>query len=75
VFPAKILYGAHPNLQLSIGTTLAADPRFIDNRPKVGDLQVSGLYNFDIWRAMACRTSSGEPPWTEWASAPPCWLL
>jgi len=27
VFPAEILYGAYPNLQLSVGTTLATDPR------------------------------------------------
>jgi hypothetical protein len=27
VFPAEILYWAYPNLQLSVGTTLATDPR------------------------------------------------
>ena len=52
--------GCYPNLQLSIGTTLATDPRDIDNRLKSGDLQVSGLYNFDIQPAMACPISSGE---------------
>jgi outer membrane putative beta-barrel porin/alpha-amylase len=46
VLPAEILYGAYPNLQLSVGTTLATDPRDIDDRPKSGDLQVSALYNF-----------------------------
>ena len=46
LFPAEILYGAYPNLQLSVGTTLATDPRDIDDRPKSGDLQVSALYNF-----------------------------
>jgi hypothetical protein len=39
VFSAEIVYGAYPNLQLSLGTTLATDPRDIDNRPKSGDLQ------------------------------------
>jgi hypothetical protein len=47
VFPAEILYGAYPNLQLSVGTTLATDPRDIDDRPKSGDLQLSALYNFN----------------------------
>ena len=60
VFPAEMLYGAYPNLQLSVGTTLATDPRDSDNRPKSGDLQVSALYNFNIQPAMARPISSGE---------------
>jgi hypothetical protein len=47
LFPAEILYGAYPNLQLSVGTTLTTDPRDIGDRPKSGDLQVSALYNFN----------------------------
>src|SRR3984893_7384057 len=47
LFPAEILYGAYPNLQLSVGTTLATDPRDIDDRPKSGGLRVSALYNFN----------------------------
>lgn len=47
VFPAEVLYGAYPNLQLGVGTTLSTDPRDIDDRPKSGDLQVSALYNFN----------------------------
>jgi Putative MetA-pathway of phenol degradation len=47
VFPAEILYGAYPNLQLGVGTTLSTGPRDIDDRPKSGDLRVSALYNFN----------------------------
>jgi hypothetical protein len=47
VFPAEILYGAYPNLQVGVGTTLATDPRNIDDRPKSGDLQLSALYNLN----------------------------
>jgi hypothetical protein len=47
LFPAEILYGAYPNLQVGIGTPLSTDPRDIDDRPKSGDLQVSALYNFN----------------------------
>ena len=60
VFPAEMLYGAYPHLQLSVGTTLATDPRDIDNRPQSGDLQVSALYNCNIQPAMARPISSGE---------------
>jgi Putative MetA-pathway of phenol degradation len=47
VFPAEVLYGAYPNLQVGVGTTLSTDPRDIDDRPKFGDLQVSALYSFN----------------------------
>jgi hypothetical protein len=47
VFPAEILYGAYPNLQVGLGTTLSTDPRDIEDRPKSGDLQVNALYNFN----------------------------
>ena len=47
VFPAEVLYGAYPNLQVALGTTLSTDPRDIDDRPKAGDLQMSALYNFN----------------------------
>jgi hypothetical protein len=47
VFPAEVLYGAYPNLQVGVGTTLSTDPRDINDRPKSGDLQVSALYNFN----------------------------
>src|SRR5260370_469701 len=46
-FPAEVLYGAYPNLQLGAGTTLSTDRRDIDDRSKSGDLQVSALYNFN----------------------------
>ena len=63
VFPAEILYGCCPNLRLSVGTTLATDPRDIDNRSKSRNLQVSALYNFNIQPAMARPISSGESSW------------
>ncbi len=47
IFPAEVLYGAFPNLQVAVGTTLSNDPRGIEDRPKSGDLQVSALYNFN----------------------------
>ena len=63
VFAAEILYGCYPNLQLSVGTTLARGPRDIDSLSKAGDLQVSALYNFNIQPAMARPISSGESSW------------
>jgi Putative MetA-pathway of phenol degradation len=47
VFPVELLYGAFPNFQFGIGTLLSTDPREIDDRPKSGDLRLSGLYNFN----------------------------
>jgi hypothetical protein len=46
-FPIEILYGALPNLQLGIGSTLFTDPRETDDRPRSGDLRASVLYNFN----------------------------
>ena len=47
LFPVEVLYGLAPNLQVSIGTTLLTDPKQIEGQAKSGDLQVSGLYNFN----------------------------
>jgi hypothetical protein len=47
LFPVEILYGAVPNLHLGVGTTLSTDPRDISEQTKSGDLQLSGLYNFN----------------------------
>src|SRR5260370_37922101 len=47
VFPAEVLYGAYPNLQVALRTTLSTDPRGIDERPKAGALQLSAPYNFN----------------------------
>jgi hypothetical protein len=47
VFPVEALYGAYPNLQLAVGTTLSTSPREIDGRPRSGDLRLSALYNFN----------------------------
>ena len=46
-FPIELLYGAFPNFQLSIGTTLSTDPHEIDDAVKSGDLRLSALYNFN----------------------------
>ena len=47
VFPLEILYGVLPNAQLGLGTVLSTDPREIDEQTRSGDLQLSGLYNFN----------------------------
>ena len=46
-FPFEVLYGLVPNLQVSIATTLFTDPRLIEGQTKSGDMQLSGLYNFN----------------------------
>lgn len=46
-FPVEILYGAFPNTQLGLGTTLFTNPREVDAPEKSGDLRLSGLYNFN----------------------------
>jgi hypothetical protein len=46
-FPVELLYGAYPNLQLSVGTLLSTEPHDIEDRPKSGDLRFSALYNFN----------------------------
>ncbi len=47
IFPIEILFGAYPNLQVAIGTTLSTDPNDVEDRPKSGDLRASVLYNFN----------------------------
>src|SRR5262245_59199260 len=47
IFPIEVLYGALPNLQIGLGSTLFTDPHHIDDRPKSGDLRASALYNFN----------------------------
>ena len=47
IFPVEILYGVMPNLQVSLGTMLLTDPKRIEGQTKSGDLQLSGLYNFN----------------------------
>ena len=46
-FPIEVLYGALPNLQLSVGTTLSTDPHEIDDPVKSGDLRLAALYNIN----------------------------
>jgi Putative MetA-pathway of phenol degradation len=47
VFPVELLYGAFPNFQVGLGSTLLTDPHDVNDRPKSGDLHLSGLYNFN----------------------------
>lgn len=47
VFPVEVLYGALPNFHVRLGSTLSTDPHEIDDQTKSGDLQLSGLYNFN----------------------------
>jgi hypothetical protein len=46
-FPVELLYGAYRNLQVGIGSTLATEPRTIDEAEKSGDLRTLVLYNFN----------------------------
>jgi hypothetical protein len=47
VFPVELLYGALPNVQVGVGTTLLTSPHDVDDRPKSGDLHLSALYNLN----------------------------
>ena len=47
VFPVEVLYGALPNFQIGLGTTLFTNPHEVDDRPKSGDLHLSALYNLN----------------------------
>ena len=47
VFPIELLYGALANVQLGVGTTVFTDPHEVHDRPKSGDLHLSGLYNLN----------------------------
>jgi hypothetical protein len=44
-FPVELLYGAYRNLHIGIGSTLATEPRRIDEAEKSGDLCTFALYN------------------------------
>jgi hypothetical protein len=46
-FPIEILYGALPNLQVGVGTTISTDPGEIEDESTSADLKLSGLYNFN----------------------------
>lgn len=47
LFPIELLYGAYWNLHIGLGTTLATDPRTIEEPDKSGDLRAFALYNFN----------------------------
>jgi hypothetical protein len=65
VFPIEILYGAYWNLQLGIGSTLATEPRTVDEAEKSGDLRTVALYNVNQETlripALAAKLSVGFP--------------
>jgi hypothetical protein len=46
-FPVELLYGAYWNLHLGLGSTLATEPRTIDEAEKSGDLRAFAFYNFN----------------------------
>ena len=46
-FPVELLWGAVPNLQLGVGSTLLTDPRSVEEPARSGDLTLSGLYNLN----------------------------
>jgi hypothetical protein len=45
--PIEILFGALPNLQLGLGSTLTTDPRGVEGPDKSGNLRLGALYNFN----------------------------
>ena len=47
VFPVEVLYGALPNFQIGLGTTLFTNPHEVDDTPKSGDLHLTALYNLN----------------------------
>ena len=47
LLPIEIVYGAFPNLQIGIGTSITTDPRTLDEPPKSGDVHLGALYNFN----------------------------
>jgi hypothetical protein len=64
-FPVEILYGAYWNLHLGLGSSLATEPRTIDEPEKSGDLHTFALYNFNqetLWLpALAAKVSMDFP--------------
>jgi outer membrane putative beta-barrel porin/alpha-amylase len=47
VFPIELLYGALPNVQIGVSTTLVTVPREVDEPTKSGDMRVGALYNLN----------------------------
>jgi fatty acid desaturase len=47
LFPLQIVYGAFPNTQFELGTVFLTNPRAVSGPTKSGDLELSGLYNFN----------------------------
>lgn len=47
VVPIQVLYGAFPNSHLELGTVFQTSPSAVTGYAKSGDLEVSGLYNFN----------------------------
>jgi hypothetical protein len=46
-FPIELLYGALPNFQIGVGTTLSTDARDIDEPTRSGDVRIGALYNLN----------------------------
>lgn len=45
--PVQILYGAFPNSHFELGSTFLTNPRAAAGHARSGDLELSGLYNFN----------------------------
>jgi hypothetical protein len=58
--PFELLWGALPNLQLSIGSTFISDPREVDDQSKSGDVRLSALYNFNQETSLPAFAIKGE---------------
>lgn len=58
--PIEILWGAAPNLQLSVGSTFISDPHDVDDQSKSGDLRLSALYNFNQETSLPAFAVKGE---------------
>ena len=63
--PIEIIYGALPNLQLGLGSTLTTDPRGVEGPDKSGNLRLGALYNINqetlVVPAFGVRLDVGLP--------------
>lgn len=58
--PFELVWGALPNLQLSLGTTFISDPHEVDDESKSGDVHLEALYNFNQETALPAFAIKGE---------------
>jgi hypothetical protein len=58
--PLELVWGALPNLQLSLGTTFISDPHEVDEESKSGDVHLEALYNFNQETSLPAFAIKGE---------------